>query len=128
LGRGTIYAHRGVFHSAAFLTLASAILAASIAARHVRSWAALWLLWSACAITHPLLDMLTDGGSEVMQFNPVTAHRYFFPERPIRVSPLSILQFFGRAGYILKREHHFVRLHSPLFHGMSGAAALRNIR
>jgi len=107
LGRGTIYAHRGVFHSAAFLTLASAILAASIAGRHVRSWVALWLLWSACAITHPLLDMLTDGGSGVMLLYPVTAHRYFFRWRPIHVSPLSIMQFFGRAGYILKSEAPF---------------------
>jgi len=107
LPRGTIYAHRGVFHSAAFLTAASALLALSFVRRPWRSWAALSLMWAGCAITHPLLDMLTDGGSGVMLLYPLTAHRYFFPWRPIHVSPLSIVQFFGRAGYILKSEAPF---------------------
>jgi inner membrane protein len=105
--RGSLFAHRGFFHSAAFLVFASAVLAALVAGRHFRSWIGLTLLWSCCCITHPLLDMLTDGGAGVMLLYPVTAHRYFFPWRPIHVSPLGVLQFFGRARYILKSEVPF---------------------
>src|SRR5690349_24749590 len=58
---GSLFAHRGVFHSPAFLTL----VALAIALLVTRSRTALFLaaVWAAAAITHPLLDMLTDGGS-----------------------------------------------------------------
>ncbi len=102
---GSLFAHRGFFHSPFFLALFCSALA--IAARGGRSWIALAALWSACAITHPLLDMLTDGGSGVMLFFPLTEARYFFPWRPIRVSPLGILRFFDRAGEILASEAPF---------------------
>jgi inner membrane protein len=105
--RGSLLAHRGLFHSAAFLVLASALLAAFAAGRQPRSWMSLTCLWTCCAMTHPLLDMLTDGGAGVMLLYPLTAHRYFFPWRPMHVSPLGIVQFFGRAGYILKSEAPF---------------------
>jgi inner membrane protein len=104
---GGLFGHRGFFHSPFFLILFTALLAA-IVARH--SWsAAAWLamLWAGCAVTHPLLDMLTDGGSGVMLLFPFSKARLFFPWRPIHVSPLGILRFFPRAGYILKSEAPF---------------------
>src|SRR3954467_6609901 len=55
--RGSLFAHRGFFHSPFFLALACSSVAA-IAAR--RAWLPLAALWTACAITHPLLDMLTN--------------------------------------------------------------------
>ena len=64
-------------------------------------------MWAGAAITHPLLDMLTDGGSGVMLFFPFSTERFFFPWRPIRVSPLSIARFFDRAGPILWSELPF---------------------
>ena len=72
-----------------------------------RAWLPLAALWTACAITHPLLDMLTDGGSGVMLLFPVSEARLFFPWRPIRVSPLGIARFFDRAGPILRSEAPF---------------------
>jgi inner membrane protein len=51
--------------------------------------------------------MLTDGGSGVMLLIPVSTERYFFPWRPIRVSPLTIARFFQRAGPILWSELPF---------------------
>src|SRR5215470_17120414 len=50
--------HRGFFHSPFFLILFSALMSR----RHM--WRA--LLWAGCAVTHPLLDAMTDGGSGVM--------------------------------------------------------------
>ena len=65
------------------------------------------LVWAGCAITHPLLDAMTDGGSGVTLLFPFSTERLFFPWTPIHVSPLRILEFFDRAGYILRSEAAF---------------------
>lgn len=103
--RGTLFAHRGFFHTPFFL----AILAFGSAwlMRRGSGWASAGALWACAAITHPLLDMLTDGGPGVVLLFPVSTERLFFPWRPIRVSPLSILRFFDRAGEILLSELPF---------------------
>jgi inner membrane protein len=105
---GSFFGHRGFFHSPFFLILFSALLAAIVARRQARStW--LWLvsIWASAAITHPLLDMLTDGGAGVMLLYPFSEARLFFPWRPIHVSPLDIASFFSRAGDILLSELPF---------------------
>jgi len=108
LPRGSIFSHRGFFHSPFFLILAATLLAAAVAARLGRRTVAwLALMWAVSAVTHPLLDMLTDGGSGVMVLFPFSTGRYFFPWRPIRVSPLTIARFFDRAGPILWSELPF---------------------
>src|SRR5262249_18351879 len=87
---GSFFGHRGFFHSPFFLILFSAILAALVARRNW--WIA--LLWAGCAITHPVLDALTDGGSGVMLLFPFCDERLFFPWTPIHVSPLGVIAFF----------------------------------
>jgi inner membrane protein len=47
--------------------------------------------------SHGILDALTRGGEGVAFFAPFDDTRYFFPWRPVRVSPIG-LDFFGRAG------------------------------
>lgn len=103
--RGSFFAHRGFFHSAFFL----ALLAFSVAllVTRARAWTTLGVLWTCAAITHPLLDMLTDGGPGIMLLFPFSDNRLFFPWRPIRVSPLGIVRFFDRAGEILLSELPF---------------------
>jgi inner membrane protein len=101
---GSLFAHRGFFHSPFFLALFCSLLAAIVARW---TWLPLAALWTACAISHPLLDMLTDGGSGVMLLFPISEARLFFPWRPIRVSPLGIARFFDRAGPILRSEAPF---------------------
>jgi inner membrane protein len=103
--RGSLFSHRGVFHSPCFLSLLALGIAA-LAARG-RGVLAVAALWAAAATTHPLLDMLTDGGSGIMLLFPFSTARYFFPWRPIRVSPLSIARFFERADEILRSELPF---------------------
>ena len=100
---GTVFSHRGFFHSALFLIAFNCGLA-FVAAK--RCWQ-IGFVWSICALTHPLLDMLTDGGSGVMLLFPFSRERLFFPWRPIRVSPLGIVRFFSRAGEILTSELPF---------------------
>jgi inner membrane protein len=106
--RGSLLAHRGLFHSPFFLILFAAVLAAAVARRH--SWrAAAWLalLWAGCGVAHPVLDALTDGGPGIMLLVPFSEARLFFPWRPIHASPLGILAFFDRAGEILRSELPF---------------------
>jgi inner membrane protein len=103
--RGSLFSHRGVFHSPAFL-IVLAMTVAWLVARGRTVWL-LGALWAGAAITHPLLDMLTDGGSGVLLLFPVSDERLFFPWRPIRVSPLGIVRFFDRAGEILASEAPF---------------------
>jgi inner membrane protein len=103
--RGSFFSHRGFFHSPFFLALL-ALAVASLVARG-RAVLPLAAVWAGAAITHPLLDMLTDGGSGVMVSFPFSTDRFFFPWRPIRVSPLSIARFFDRAGEILRSELPF---------------------
>jgi inner membrane protein len=101
---GNFLGHRGFFHSPFFLILISCALAWMVGGRGARSLA---ILWSVCAVTHPLLDALTDGGGGVMLLFPWSALRMFFPWRPIHVSPISISRFFDKAGYILLSELPF---------------------
>jgi inner membrane protein len=104
----SFFGHRGFFHSPFLLLFASAILASIVARRqpwHVTARIA--AMWGGCAITHTLLDAMTDGGLGVMLLFPVSAAKLFFPWRPIHVSPLSITRFFDSAGYILRSELPF---------------------
>jgi len=105
---GSFLGHRGFFHSPFFLILFSA-LAAKVVARRFGCAVILLLtlIWACAAITHPLLDMLTDGGAGVMLLFPFSKARLFFPWRPIHVSPLEISRFFSTAGYILRSELPF---------------------
>lgn len=55
------------------------------------------------AISHTLLDAMTSGGLGVAFFSPFSNERYFFPWRPIRVSPIGV-DFFGEAGVAVLRS------------------------
>lgn len=59
--------------------------------------------------SHGALDAMTDGGLGVAFFAPFDPDRYFFPWRPIRVSPISIGRFFSPRGLaILENEARVV--------------------
>jgi len=106
--------HRGFFHSLAF-TAALAIMTAMIISYNappkekVRVCCAL----SAVALMHPILDMLTNGGLGIGIFIPFDMDRYFFPWRPIIVSPLSVRSFFGHWGArVIANECAYIALPS----------------
>jgi len=120
LASGGFWGHRGFLHSPFFLALFSAFLAALFARR---AWWVTSVMWSVSAITHPLLDALTDGGTGVMLLFPFSEARMFFPWRPIHVSPMSIWRFFSRAGYILRSELPYCL--GALGVGVAGLAARR---
>jgi inner membrane protein len=49
-------------------------------------------------LSHGILDALTNGGLGVAFFAPVEVSRYFFPWRPIRVSPIRVSAFLSATG------------------------------
>jgi inner membrane protein len=94
------FGHRGFFHGlffAAPLGGAAAVLFSRIARRPGRA-RGLVLYLVAAAVSHGLLDTLTNGGQGVALLSPVSASRFFAPWRPIEVSPVGLEEFLGPWG------------------------------
>ena len=67
-------------------------------------WQKLWLYLFLATISHGLLDAMTGGGLGVAFFAPFVNTRYFFPFRPIRVSPIGSSFFSARGFTVLESE------------------------
>lgn len=88
--------HRGASHSLLFAAVIAGLTVMLPAFREMRLRIFLFLFISAAS--HGALDALTTGGRGVGFFIPFDAERYFFPVRPIRVSPLTVKGFFTDRG------------------------------
>jgi inner membrane protein len=97
---GDLLGHRGLSHSLVFAA-ALAALAMPLARNEGRpGWAKLWTYLFLATASHGLLDALTDGGLGVGFFAPFDETRYFFPFRPIEVSPIGP-GFFSKRGLVV---------------------------
>ena len=74
------------------------------------------LFFTLVTLSHPLLDALTNGGLGVALFAPFSAERYFFPFRPIEVSPLGMRFFSARGLEVLASEIVWVWLPALLIY------------
>jgi inner membrane protein len=75
----------------AFAAVTALVATLAIAARQGREgMGTAYLTLAAAAASHPLLDMLTDGGLGVALLAPLSWERLFFPVRPIPVSPIGV--------------------------------------
>jgi len=102
--------HRGVTH-----TLLFALLLGLIGYWCAPSWnisRAAGYAWIAlCTLSHPLLDMMTNGGAGIALFWPLSDTRHFFAWRPIAVSPISLQRLLSPRGVsVLRSELLFVWL------------------
>ena len=97
----SFFGHRGFFHAPAFLIVVATAFA-WMCCRREAAW-----IWAAAAVSHPVLDAMTDGGGGVMLLFPFSADRMFLPWRIIHVSPLSVRAFFEDPWYILASEWPF---------------------
>jgi len=113
---GDLLGHRGITHSLAF----AAVMATLGSFRYARSapskkWVA-WLYLFLAMASHGLLDAMTDGGLGVAFFAPFSDMRYFFPWRPIAVSPIGVTAFFSERGLrVLQSEFKWIWLPSAIF-------------
>jgi inner membrane protein len=87
------YGHRGVSHSLFLALLIGPLLGLATAGPFDAPWWQLAIAYTAALASHTVLDAFTDGGLGVAFFSPLTDRRFFFPWRPIRVSPI------GRAAF-----------------------------
>jgi inner membrane protein len=76
-----------------------------------RQWWADVLYFFVVTASHGVLDAMTNGGRGIAFFAPFDTTRYFFPWRPVRVSPISIRAFFSPWGLqILRSELVYIWL------------------
>lgn len=64
--------------------------------------------------SHGVFDAMTDGGLGIAFFSPFDTTRYFFPWRPLRVSPIGPGFFSGRALVVLTSELRWIWLPSAV--------------
>jgi len=95
---GAFFGHRGFSHSLCFAFILSTVVAI-LAFRKVgifsKRWCLIWSFFFLINASHGVLDMFTDGGLGIALFSPFDTTRYFFPWRPLRVSPIGIGRLFS---------------------------------
>ncbi|HVF45875.1 MAG TPA: metal-dependent hydrolase [Pyrinomonadaceae bacterium] len=112
---GDMLGHRGLTHSLAFaLCVGFAVVMLAFPGGETSTRRRLGLVahFSVVTASHGALDALTDGGLGVAFFAPFEARRYFFPWRPIEVSPIGLGFFSGRGLEVLGSEVAWVWLPS----------------
>lgn len=109
---GDMLGHRGLTHSLFFAALVSVLvvtlffrhdaLSSSVTNGRAAGWqfskgrVVLLVYFFLVTASHGILDALTNGGLGIAFFAPFSGARYFFPWRPIEVSPIG-LDFFSSA-------------------------------
>jgi inner membrane protein len=74
-----------------------------------------FVLWfTAITASHGILDALTNGGRGIAFFAPFSDHRYFFPWRPIQVSPIGVGFFSPRGHRVLASEAAWIWVPSAI--------------
>jgi inner membrane protein len=122
---GDFLGHRGFTHSLVFaflMNLAIMLLLFKDREKFSWSWLGLGLFFFALFSSHGIIDALTDGGRGVAFFAPFDNTRYFFPWRPLLVSPIGLSGFFSAWGLeVLWSEMKWIWIPSfLLFLAMTG--------
>ena len=92
------WGHRGVSHSFVAAAVIGVVVALLLHRRLGGRLPPLAVYFAAITASHGILDALTNGGPGVAFFAPFDDTRYFFPWRPIPVSPLAS-NFFSEWGW-----------------------------
>ena len=96
---GDVWGHRGLTHSIMFAALlAGSLVAVWYRGRRAVAMMGLFLYFFLCTLSHGVLDAMTNGGLGVAFFSPFDTTRYFFPVRPVLVSPIGVSEFFSDYG------------------------------
>jgi len=116
---GDMLGHRGLTHSIPFAGVVGLVAARSCVTSDslgVGSWrlGVLWVYFAAITASHGLLDALTNGGRGIAFLAPFSNHRFFFPWRPIQVSPIGVGFFSARGLAVLQSELRWILLPSVI--------------
>jgi len=114
-----LFGHRGITHSLVF-----ALMLVIVTVRYgfpdhrfpSAGWGGLFYHFFLVTASHGVLDAMTNGGVGVAFFAPFDETRYFFPWRPVKVSPIGIWSFFSLTGFlVLLSEALFIWLPTLVF-------------
>ena len=114
---GDMLGHRGLSHSLVFAGLVSGAVVFFVyrTGAGALTPGQVWLFLFLATVLHGVLDAFTNGGLGIAFFAPFTNERYFFPFRPLEVSPLSVRRFLtGNGDVILANEIRWVWLPSTV--------------
>lgn len=109
--------HRGFSHSLLFAFILATLALLAVFSRG-RPRAHAWILWAylfLATASHGFLDAFTNGGLGMAFFSPFDVTRYFFPFRPIAVSPIGARFFSHRGLEVIGSEFKWVWLPSIAF-------------
>ncbi len=109
------WGHRGFTHSIVFAVVLACICLLFYRRVNSRPWIVFWFCFISC-VSHPLLDMMTNGGLGVALYWPFSEERVFFSFRPIQVSPIGVGRFFTENGFkVMASELMWVLMPSLLW-------------
>jgi inner membrane protein len=120
---GDMFGHRGFTHSLIFAAATGAVVTWHLLHRpgsdshrtESRSHRlALFVWFTAVTASHGILDALTNGGRGIAFFAPFSDQRYFFPWRPIQVSPIGVGFFSSRGLRVLASEAGWIWVPSAI--------------
>jgi inner membrane protein len=98
------FGHRGATHSLAFAVLAGGATALLLAHGGGRRFWRTAIVTCLVAVSHPLLDAMTNGGLGVALLWPVSNARFFAPWRPIPVAPIGSRMLSARGLHVIVFE------------------------
>ena len=114
----SMWGHRGFSHSLLFALIVGILFSFLFYGKNTSKRDRLFLAgyFFIGTASHAVLDAMTNGGLGVAFFAPFDNSRYFFPWRPIQVSPLGIGAFFGEKGLrVLLSEFLWIGIPALLF-------------
>jgi len=96
----SFWGHRGFSHSLLFSFLLGLLITIIFYNKKLKTSTGILLIFyfTLCTASHGILDAMTTGGKGIAFLSPFDNSRYFFPWRPIKVSPIGIGNFFTSRG------------------------------
>ncbi|MGD0136724.1 MAG: metal-dependent hydrolase [Bryobacteraceae bacterium] len=105
----SLFGHRGITHSLLFAGLVAVTITLCLRNKALGGDLRVLLCLFVATASHGVLDAFTNGGLGVAFFAPFHSARYFFPVRPIMVSPLNLGAFLTHRGVsVLLSETNWV--------------------
>jgi inner membrane protein len=106
----SLWGHRGMTHSFVFALALALLFAFLPRLQNLKTYFGFVLLFFLSTVSHTLLDACTNGGLGVAFYSPYNTARYFFPWRPIQVSPMGLSFFSERGLMVLISEFYWIVL------------------
>ena len=99
---GDVLGHRGFTHSLFFAVILAGVASLAFIDQKQISSRRLFLYLFLAAVSHGVLDaMIRMVGWALHFFSPFTNARFFFPFRPVEVSPIGVGRFFSSQGLVI---------------------------